>query len=211
MNSIFQFQAMLVAVVNAISGSMLSTEKTVAYVLMTICLVLGVYEAYARGGDIRSLAGAFLKYVVAAFVIGYWTTFFSDTFTGFNQIAKSIDNSYGAGDLIVSWETQLKDLFTQNGYNKIFTSIPWTPSALLTLFEIALAYIIYPIATQIFALIYTFWGSCLFAMGPFVIALAPSSLVNSLTKYYVLNLGIWNAWTVIYAVFGTLIRMIRID
>ena len=75
---------------------------------------------------------------------------------------------------------------------------------MLTLFEIALAYIIYPIATQIFALIYTFWGSCLFAMGPFVIALAPSSLINSLTKYYVLNLGIWNAWTVIYAVFGYL-------
>jgi hypothetical protein len=209
MNSIFQFQAMLVAVVNAISGSMLSTERTVAYVLMTICLVLGVYEAYAHGGDIRSLAGAFLKYIVAAFVIGYWTNFFSDAFTGFNQLANSIDNSYGAGDLIVSWQSQLKTLFANNGYQNIFKSIPWTPSALLTLFEIALAYIIYPIATQIFALIYTFWGSCLFAMGPFVIALAPSSLINSLTKYYVLNLGIWNAWTVIYAVFGTLITAIH--
>ena len=129
MSSIFQFQAMLVAVVNSISGSMLSTEKTVAYVLMTICLVLGVYEAYVRGGDVRSLAGAFLRYLVAAFLIGYWTNFFSDAFTGFNQLANSIDNSYGAGDLIVSWETQLKDLFTQNGYNKIFTSIPWTPGS----------------------------------------------------------------------------------
>ena len=104
MSSIFQFQAMLVAVVNAISGSMLSTEKTVAYVLMTICLVLGVYEAYARGGDIRSLAGTFLKYVVAAFLIGYWTNFFSDTFTGFNQLANSIDNSFGAGDLACELE-----------------------------------------------------------------------------------------------------------
>ena len=103
MSSIFQFQAMLVAVVNAISGSMLSTERTVAYVLMTICLVLGVYEAYARGGDIRSLAGAFLKYIVAAFVIGYWTNFFSDAFTGFNQLANSIDNSFGAGDLLKDW------------------------------------------------------------------------------------------------------------
>ena len=104
MSSIFQFQAMLVAVVNAISGSMLSTERTVAYVLMTICLVLGVYEAYARGGDIRSLAGAFLKYIVAAFVIGYWTNFFSDTFTGFNQLASAVDNSFGAGDLACGLE-----------------------------------------------------------------------------------------------------------
>jgi hypothetical protein len=209
MSSIFQFQAMLVAVVNAISGSMLSTEKTVAYVLMTICLVLGVYESYARGGDIRSLAGAFLKYIVAAFVIGYWTNFFSDAFTGFNQLANAIDSSFGAGDLLKDWTAQIQNLFNLNGYQNIFKSIPWTPSALLTLFEIALAYIIYPIATQIFALIYTFWGSCLFAIGPFVIALAPSSLINSLTKYYVLNLGIWNAWTVIYAVFGTLITAIH--
>ena len=62
-----------------------------------------------------------------------------------------------------------------------------------------LAYVIYPVAVQIFALIYTFWGSCLFAMGPFVIALAPSSMINSLTKYYALNLGVWNAWSIIYA------------
>jgi hypothetical protein len=209
MSSIFQFQAMLVAVVNAISGSLLSTEKTVAYVLMTVCLVLGVYEAYVRGGDLRSLAGAFLKYIVAAFVIGYWTNFFSDAFTGFNQLANAIDNGFGAGDLLKDWTAQIQNLFNLNGYQNIFKSIPWTPSALLTLFEIALAYIIYPIATQIFALIYTFWGSCLFAIGPFVIALAPSSLINSLTKYYVLNLAIWNTWTVIYAVFGTLIAAIH--
>jgi len=207
--TIFEFQSMLISVVNNISGTLLSAEQSVAYVLMTMCLVFGVYEAYIRGGDVRSLAVAFLKYTVAAFLIGYWSNVFSDTFSGFNQIASSIDNSFGAGDLISNWKTQLQALFTQNGYNKIFTSIPWTPSALLTLFEIALAYIVYPIATQIFALIYTFWGSCLFAMGPFVIALAPSSMINSLTKYYALNLGVWNAWTVIYAVFGSLITAIH--
>ncbi len=207
--AVFEFQTMLISVVNNISGTLLSAEQSVAYVLMTISLVLGIYEAYARGGDVRSLAGTFLKYAVAAFLIGYWSNVFSDTFTGFNQMASSIDNSFGAQDLIASWKTQLEALFTQNGYNKIFTSIPWTPSALLTLFEIALAYIVFPIATQIFALIYTFWGSCLFAIGPFVIALAPSSTINSLTKYYALNLGVWNAWTVIYAVFGSLITAIH--
>jgi hypothetical protein len=90
-------------------------------------------------------------------------------------------------------------------------SIPWTPPALLTLVEIVLAYIIYPFCTQIFAIIYTFWGSCLFAVGPFVIALAPSSIVNSLTKYYTLNLVVWNAWTVLYAVFGCLISAIHMN
>jgi hypothetical protein len=78
---------------------------------MTTSLVLGIYEAFVKGGDIRSLAGTFLKYAVAAFVIGYWSSFFSDLFTGFNQIANTIDGSYGGLDLLKSWETQLQHLF----------------------------------------------------------------------------------------------------
>ena len=108
---IFEFQSMLTSVVNGINGSLLASIQSVAYVLMTICLVLGIYEAYVRGGDIRSLAGTFLKYAVAAFVIGYWSNFFSDLFTGFNQIANTIDSSFGAHDLATSWEAQLRDLF----------------------------------------------------------------------------------------------------
>ena len=206
---IFEFQSMLTSVVNGISGNMLPSIQSVSYVLMTICLVLGIYEAYVKGGDVRSLAGTFLKYAVAAFVIGYWSNLFSDLFTGFNQMANSIDSSFGAGDLASSWKLQLLHLFQAKGYDKLMNSIPWTPSALMTLLELLLAYVIYPIAVQIFALIYTFWGSCLFAMGPFVIALAPSSMINSLTKYYVLNLSVWNAWAIIYAVFGCLITAIH--
>ena len=100
---IFEFQSMMTSVVNGISGSLLTAVQSVAYVLMTICLVLGIYEAYVKGGDIRSLAATFLKYAVAAFVIGYWSNFFSDLFTGFNQIANTIDSSYGAGDLAANW------------------------------------------------------------------------------------------------------------
>jgi hypothetical protein len=208
---VFEFQSMMTTVVNSISGSMLSSIQTVAYMLMTICLVLGIYEAYVKGGDLRSLATTFLKYAVAAFVIGYWSYVFSDTFSGFNSIASAIDNSTGGIDLIKTWLDGLKQLYNDNGYATIMKSIPWVPSALLTLIEIVLAYIIYPICTQIFAIIYTFWGSCLFAIGPFVIALAPSSIVNSLSKYYTLNLVVWNAWTLIYAVFGCLISAIHMD
>ena len=206
---IFEFQSMITSVVNGIGGSLLTTIQAVAYVVMTICLVLGIYEAYSRGGDIRTLAGTFMKYAVAAFVIGYWSPFFSDLFGGFNQIAGTIDSSYGAGDLAQQWWSGLQALWSSQGYNAIFTGIAFSPSAIITLLEILVAYVIYPVAVQIFALIYTFWGSCLFAMGPLVVALTPSSAINSLTKYYVLNLGVWNAWTVIYAVFACLVTAIH--
>ena len=104
---IFEFQSMLTSAVNGISGSLLGTEQSVSYVLMTICLVLGIYEAYTRGGDLRSLAGTLLKYTVAAFLIGNWTAFFSDLYSGFNQLASAIDGSYGAVDLAKNWQAQL--------------------------------------------------------------------------------------------------------
>jgi hypothetical protein len=206
---IFAFQSMLTSAVNSISGSLLATVQGVSYLLMTICLVLGIYEAYARAGDVRSLAGALLKYAVAAFLIGNWTAFFSDLYSGFNQMASAIDSAYGSVDLATSWLTQLQALFTQNGYGAMFSAILWTPSALITLVEIVVAYLIYPIAIQIFSLVYTFWGTCLFAFGPFVMALAPSSLINSLTKSYALSLGVWNAWSIVYAIFGSLITAIH--
>jgi hypothetical protein len=108
---IFEFQSMMNSVIGGIGGSLLTSIQGVAYVLMTICLVLGIYEAYIKGGEIRSLASTFLKYAVAAFVIGYWTNFFSDLYTGFNQIANTIDQSYGAGDLAATWLSGLQSLW----------------------------------------------------------------------------------------------------
>ena len=42
---IFEFQTMLTSAVNGISGALLGTEQSVSYVLMTICLALGIKEA----------------------------------------------------------------------------------------------------------------------------------------------------------------------
>ena len=50
--AIFQFQSLIATVVNSIGGTILGPIQTVAYVLLTISLVLGIYEAYVRGGDI---------------------------------------------------------------------------------------------------------------------------------------------------------------
>ena len=98
---IFEFQSMLTSVVNGISGNLLTSVQSVAYVLMTICLVLGIYEAYLKGGDIRSLAATFLKYAVAAFVIGYWSNFFSDLFTGFRDLCRDLlRGGFLRGDLL---------------------------------------------------------------------------------------------------------------
>src|SRR5271163_1064898 len=114
--AIFQYQNMMMTVVQGMASGLIPALQTVSYIIMLACLVLGIYEAYAKGGDTRQLAATVMKYVVVAFVVGNWTAFFSDLTTGFNQIAQYIDNSYGAGDLAASWANQLSGSFSQGGY-----------------------------------------------------------------------------------------------
>ena len=47
---IFEFQTMMTTVANGMSGKMIPAIVNVAYIFMIISLMLGVYEAYARGG-----------------------------------------------------------------------------------------------------------------------------------------------------------------
>jgi len=207
--AIFEFQTMMVTVLNGMASRMIPAIQNVSYVLMVACLVLGIYEAYAKGGDTRQLAATLFKYVVVAFIVGNWTTFFYDLMNGFNGIAQYIDNSYGGWDLAKSWAQQLANNWQGNGYNSIWQIITNGGAAIVNSLEIAIAYLIFPIAVQIFTLIYIFWGAVVFAMGPLVLALAPSRLVNSIAKFYAHNLVVWNCWPIVYAVFACLITAVN--
>ena len=215
--AIFQYQDQMMTVLAGVGSKMIPAIQNVAYVLMVICLVLGIYEAYVKGGDTRQLATTFLKYVVVAFLVANWQAFFTDLMSGFNGIAQYIDDSYGAGDLAKDWWSQLSTYWNQTstsagvatGLEAIWHMTSGGAAAVVTALEIAIAYIIFPIAVQIFTLLYTFWGAVLFAVGPLVLALAPSQTVNSTAKFFSLNLVVWNCWTVVYAIFACLITAVN--
>ena len=207
--SIFEFQTMMRTVQTGMATRMIPALQNVSYVLMVACLVLGIYEAYAKGGDTRQLTATVFKYIVVAFIVGNWTTFFTDTMTGFNQIAQYVDNSYGGGDLMKDWGKQLADNWTSNGYGSIWNMITSGGAAIVNSLEVAIAYIIFPVAVQIFTLIYIFWGAVVYAVGPLVLALAPSRMVNSVAKFYIQNLVVWNCWAIVYAVLACLITAVN--
>ena len=207
--AIFEFQTMMTTVLAGMAGRMIPAIQNVAYILMVIALLAGIYEAYAKGGDTRQLVATLFKYVVVAFIVGNWTTFFYDVMNGFNSIAQYIDNSYGGWDLAKSWAQQLANNWQGNGYNSIWQIITNGGAAIVNSLEIAIAYLIFPLAVQIFNLIYFFWGAVLFAMGPLVIAVAPSRLVNSIAKFYAQNLVVWNCWPIVYAIFACLISAVN--
>ena len=117
---IFEFQSMLTSVVNSISGTLLSTEQNVV-----LCAHDHLPCAWNLRGLYQGRRCAIARWTLSSnmqsrrFVIGYWSSFFSDLFSGFNQIASSIDSSYGGVDLQRTGQTaDCKPLFKTNGYDK---------------------------------------------------------------------------------------------
>ena len=207
--SIFQYQNMLVTALNGMTGKMIPALQTFSYVLMTICLLLAIFEAFAKGGDTRQLAASVVKYIVVAFVVMNWPAVFGDLVNGFNTVAQYLDLSYGAGDLLQDWQQALSNNWQTNGYGSIWNLISNGGAAVFNAIEIGVAYIIFPLAAQVFTLLYVFWGAVLYAIGPLVLALAPSTTVNSVSKFYAQNLVVWNCWSILYAVFGCLITAVN--
>ncbi len=206
---IFEFETMMTTVQAGMSTKLIPAIVTVAYVLMAISVLLAIYEAFAKGGDTRQLAAALFKYIVVAFVIGNWSAFFLDMKSGFDSIAQYIGGSYGAGDLSKDWQQQLSTNFNAQGYQSIWNIIIGGGAAIFNALEIAVAYIVFPLAVQIFTLLYVFWGAVLYAIGPLVLALGSSQMVNSTAKFFARNLVVWNCWPIIYAVFSALIYAVN--
>jgi hypothetical protein len=74
---------------------------------------------------------------------------------------------------------------------------------------ILVAYILYPVVVAVFGFFYIFYGSVLYIFGPIGIALMPLGATNRLAKAYVENVMIWNAWPILYGVFGALLSAVQ--
>jgi hypothetical protein len=82
---------------------------------------------------------------------------------------------------------------------------------LISVFLLVIAYIFYVIAIVLFDFFYTMFGSVLYVLGPLIISLLPMTGVGQIAKSYASNVMIWNAWAIIYAIFGALITAIHMN
>jgi hypothetical protein len=208
----FYFQQLLQQGLNGIDRTaMIPTVVGIAYTILLIGFLIGLYQAAMRGGDLQSLAVTGIKYLVIAIILANWSTVFREVNDSFNQVAQFIDNSSGAGDMFLSWFDQLKQQFNDNGATAILPSISAGFAAITTALMILLAYLIYAVMVVVFAFFYTLYGCVLYVLGPLVLALLPIAGVAQLAKTYATNVMIWNAWGILYAIFGSLITAIQFN
>jgi hypothetical protein len=209
---VFYFEKLLNMAMAGIDGtSVIPTVTNIAFGILLVCFLVGLYQSALRGGDIQSLATTAIKYLVVAMLVANWASVFRDVNGSFNAFANYIGNSSGAGDMFLSWMSQLQQQATSNPGLTFWDMITGDPAGTITVLLLIVAYLFYALAMIIFCFFYTLYGAVLYVLGPLVLAFIPAAGVGQLGKSYAINFMVWNAWGVLYAIFGAMITAIQVN
>ena len=208
----FYFQQLLNKALGGIDATnVIPTITNMAFAILLIGFLVGLYQAVLRSGDLQALAVTAIKYLVVAMVVANWSAVYRDVNRSFNTVASFIGNSSGAGDMFVNWMTQLQQQAQSNPNLTFWDMITGDPAGTITVGMLLFAYIVYALAIIVFCFFYTLFGSVLYVIGPLILALIPVSGIGQLGKTYAINVMIWNVWGILYAVFGALITAIHFN
>ena len=194
------------------SAGLMSSVLTVAYGILLASLLFSAYEAWTKGGDVRALGVAGVKYLALGALFmndgAVYERVFRDVLGAFNQISHTMAGA-GPTDVFKGWAN---DIYVQGNLSTTFLnlvtgSIPGLLSALLLL----IAMVVYPVAYALFAVFYSLYGTILFVTGPLVLALMPSFGLGSLARRYAINVMIFGAWGLIYGIFCRLAIAINVN
>ena len=208
----FYFEHLLSTALGAVDSTrIMATVTNIAFAILVIGFLIGLYQAALRGGDLQALAITAIKYLVVAIILSNWTTVFRDVNGSFTSLADFVSNASGAKDMFINWMSQLQQQAITNPGLSFWDLITGDISGIITVGLLLVAYIIYALAMIIFCFFYMLYGTVLYVIGPLVLALIPISGIGQLGRAYAINIMIWNAWAVLYSIFGALITAVHFD
>jgi hypothetical protein len=210
----FYFQQLFNTAMNGIdSGGATGSVVQVAQFVLLASLLFGVYEAWARGGDTHYLGATAVRFFAIGLVLINYGTAFRDVNGMFNGVANFIDTTTAGGvDVFGKWMNDLSTYWNNNnGIQALWGLITGAFSGVLESLLLLVGYIVFPITYAIFSLLYALYGSILYVVGPFVLALYPAFGFGQLARTYLVNLMIFNAWGLLYAIFGALMAAINMN
>ncbi|HEX5481671.1 MAG TPA: hypothetical protein VFZ08_03495 [Terriglobia bacterium] len=189
----------------------------IASVILIISLLYSVYTAYTAGGDVRILGTAAIKYLILGLVLVNYAAAFGDVNNMFNGVANYIVHTGpGIRDVFESWGQQIA-LYWHNSHGVlgvlsfIYHLAGNAAAGFTGAILVVVAFLLYRIAYLLFALFYTVYGAILYVCGPFVLALMPATGIGQISRTYLINLMIFNAWGLIYAILSELIYALHMS
>jgi hypothetical protein len=207
----FYFEQVLQTALNGIDQNVTGPVLQIAGVILILSLLYAVYEAYSNGGDVRALGVAGIKYLVLGLVFLNYQSSFRSVNGMFNSVADFIYNTNGIGDVIQSWLNSVSAYIGQQGLSSFWTLVTGAIPGLLDVILILVGLVILPVSYTLFTLAYAMYGSILYLVGPFVLALWPSRSMGQLSRTYFVNLMIFQSWGLLYAILQVLITALQMN
>jgi hypothetical protein len=209
----FYFEQLLRTGLNGIDQQGISAAVLqIAGVILILSLLWSVYEAYSNGGDVRLLGVAAVKYLVLGLVFLNYQSAFRAVNTMFNGVADGIYNLSGGVDVIKAWGNSLSQAWqtNPNWFSSLWNLVTGGISAIVAGLITLIGYLILPFTYTLFTLFYALYGSILYVVGPFVLALIPSRGLGQLGRTYFVNMMIFQCWGLLYAIFQALMSALQI-
>jgi len=209
----FYFEQLLQTGLNGIDHQGITDAVLkIAGVILILSLLWAVYEAYAHGGDVRQLGVAAIKYLVLGLVFLNYQSAFRAVNGAFNGVADGIYHLSGGRDTIHSWLNSLSQAWNSdpNWYSSLWSFVSGGASAIIAGLITLIGYLILPFSYTLFTLFYALYGSVLYVVGPFVLALIPSRSLGQLGRTYFVNLMIFQCWGILYAILQSLMSALQI-
>jgi hypothetical protein len=183
----------------------------IAQVILLISFLVAVYESFIRGGDVRMLGVAAVKYVGLGLVLLGYSAVFRDVNSMFNTFADFLaNNTTGGTDVFKVWMGDLLNHFQQFGYRGLFDIVAGGFVGIVASVFIVASYAVYPLTYAAFCFFYSFYGAVLYVVGPIVLALLPAFGLGTLARAYVINLMVFHFWGVIYSILSGLITAVNL-
>jgi hypothetical protein len=206
----FYFEQLLQTALSGIdSYNITATVLGVAGTILLLSFLYSAYQAFAMGGDVRMLAIGGIAYLILGLVFVNYGTVFRDVLGMFNSVGDFIYIRVGVGDLFNNWLNDLSTYFDQNGWSSLWGLVAGGISGFLGALLIIVAFVIFPLSYTLFTLFYALYGTVLYVVGPFVLALLPARGFGQLARTYLLNLMIFGAWGLIYAIIQVLMTAVN--
>lgn len=211
--SSFYFEQLLETGLNGIDGQGITTAVLqIAGVILILSLLWAVYEAYSSGGDVRLLGVAGVKYLVLGLVFLNYQSAFRAVNSMFDGVADGIYHMSGGIDVIKAWDNSLSQAWqtNPNWFSSLWSMVTGGVSAVIAGLITLIGYVLLPLTYTLFTLFYALYGSILYVVGPFVLALMPSRNLGQLGKSFFANLMIFQCWGLLYAILQSLMSALQI-
>jgi hypothetical protein len=209
----FYFEQLLQRGLNGIDQQGITAAVLqIAGVVLVLSLLWSVYEAYTNGGDVRLLGISAIKYLVLGLVFLNYQNAFRAVNMMFNGVADGIYNMSGGLDAIQSWLNSLSQAWSTNPnwFSALWNLVTGTASGIIAGLITLVGYLLLPFTYTLFTLFYALYGSILYVVGPFVLALMPSRSLGQLGRTYFVNMMVFQCWGLLYAIFQALMSALQI-